>query len=343
MHFGDGQIITGGSAFNIKAKSLRMGNFTQTETHELWHQHTAETGQVFDDTIFDELWADTMGQPWLVNALGQETTWENPTKRNRSIPITLTDYHEARENLILRRDTHLDQLADKLREPRVHTVISALLTGENETLDLPEPDLEYVTDLGLITTKPSIRIANRIYQEIIPRQLTWSTQHTIANQETAWYIRPDHHLDMNKLLCAFQQFFREHADTWIEGFTYKEAGPQLLIQAFLQRIINGGGRITREYALGRKRTDLLIEWPLDPAQGMHGPLQRIVIELKILRGPLQTTIDQAVPQAISYTQAVGANQTHLIIFNRDPHTPWTNKIWHHTQTHNKVTVEIWGA
>ncbi len=51
---------------------------------------------------------------------------------------------------------------------------------------------------------------------------------------------------------------------------YKEAGPHLLLQAFLQRIINGGGRIHREYALGRKRTDLFIEWPLDETQGFYG-------------------------------------------------------------------------
>jgi len=69
-----------------------------------------------------------------------------------------------------------------------------------------------------------------------------------------------------------------------EGFDYREAAPQLLMQAFLQRIINGGGRIGREYGLGRKRTDLFIEWPLDAQQGMHGPLQRVVIELNIRRG-----------------------------------------------------------
>ncbi len=30
---------------------------------------------------------------------------------------------------------------------------------------------------------------------------------------------------------------------------YLEAGPQLILQAFLQRVLNGGGRISREYAL----------------------------------------------------------------------------------------------
>jgi hypothetical protein len=342
MHL-DGQVITGGSAFNIKAESLRMGDFSEAEVRELWDQHTTETGQTFDPAIFTNLWADTQGQPWLVNALGRQVTWKDHTKRDRNVPITLSDYQAGREALILRRDTHLDQLADKLREPRVHSVISAILTGETDTMSVRPDDIDYVRDLGLIGPRPGIRIANRIYQEVIPRELAYNYQDMIPNQETAWYIQADHYLNMTKLLEAFQQFFREHADTWIPGLDYKEAGPQVLMQAFLQRIINGGGRITREYALGRKRTDLLIEWPLDPSQGMHGPLQRVVIELKIRRGALDTLIDHAISQAVDYTRRVGADDTHLVVFDRNPNTPWDQKIWHRTQNYDGATVTIWGA
>ncbi|MCG5500805.1 hypothetical protein [Ectothiorhodospira lacustris] len=71
LHQEGAQVITGGSAFNIKAKSLRMGNFTQDECSILWQQHTDDTGQPFDPAIFPELWEDTRGQPWLVNALAE--------------------------------------------------------------------------------------------------------------------------------------------------------------------------------------------------------------------------------------------------------------------------------
>ena len=171
MHLDDGQVYAGVTPFNITAASLRMGDFTEAEVRELWGQHTAETGQVFDDAIWPELWADTAGQPWLVNALGRQVTWLDETKRDRHLPIALTDYQIARERLILRRDTHLDQLADKLREPRVHRVISALLAGDTETMRVRPGDIDYVDDLGLIAPRPGVRIANRIYQEIIPRRL----------------------------------------------------------------------------------------------------------------------------------------------------------------------------
>jgi hypothetical protein len=132
---------------------------------------------------------------------------------------------------------------------------------------------------------------------------------------------------MPKLLSAFQQFYRENSDIWLEQFNYREAGPQLLMQAFLQRIINGGGRINREYALGRKRTDIFIEWPIDETQGFYGEVQRIVVELKIKRGALETVITEGIKQTNSYADTVGAKEQYLVIFDRTPNMPWEEKIW----------------
>jgi len=326
IHRSDGEIITGGSAFNIKSESLLMGNFTYEECQELYQQHTTATGQIFSDEIYPELWEDTKGQPWLVNALAYEMTWKIKQLRDRALPITIEHYHEAKESLIRSRATHLDQLADKLKEPRVHRVISKLLSGEQDETESPnkekmaDDDLQYLADLGLITRKPKIAISNRIYQEIIPRELTAATQDMIPNQEQSWYLTPggkpnSNYLNIPKLLEAFQQYFRENSESWIEMFDYKEAGPQLLIQAFLQRIINGGGRINREYGLGATRTDLSIEWPVDPEQGYFGEVQRIIIELKIhhKKHKLETIIDQGLKQTAEYADKLNAKEAHLII------------------------------
>ena len=317
IHTSEQEIVTGGSAFNIKAESLRLGNFTSDEVDALYAQHTRETGQSFASEIFPELWEDTRGQPWLVNALGYEMTWRDELARDRNISITLERYRTARERLIQSRATHLDQLTEKLKEARVHRVIAPLLAGEGESSEagITVDDQEYVADLGLIEIKPQERIANRIYQEVIPRELIAVQQSRIAHQ-TAWYVMPDHTLGMVKLLAAFQQFFREHSESWIERFDYKEAGPQLLLQAFLQRIVNGGGRINREYGLGRKRTDLLLEWPLDSKQGYLGPIQRVVIELKILHKSLELTLQKGLEQTADYAQRCNADEAHLIVFNR---------------------------
>ena len=337
-------IVTGGSAFNIKAKSLRLGNFTREEIRELYMQHTRETGQRFDEGCFPMVWEATEGQPWLVNALGREVTWEMRGNRDRSVTITPEMLYQAQEQIIYRRDTHIDILIDKLREARVKRVIEPILANSDEADDglIPSDDLQYVVDMGLVTVergKPR-RIANGIYREIIPRELTWSTQ-TILVQQPQWYQRADNGIDMEKLLLDFQQFFRQNADSWIGKFDYAEAGPQLLLQAFLQRIVSGGGYIDREYGLGRKRTDLLIRKPLTDHYG--GPVQRIVLELKIRRGNLETLIEKGLEQTWQYMDTAGAvDEGHLIVFDRTGEKSWEERIWHEQREYQGHPIMVWG-
>jgi hypothetical protein len=140
---------------------------------------------------------------------------------------------------------------------------------------------------------------------------------------------------MDKLLAAFQQFFREHSESWVERFDYKEAGPQLLLQAFLQRIINGGGRIEREYGLGRGRTDLLVLW--------NHPVgvQRVVLELKIRRKPLEQTITEGLAQTLEYGERCNADEMHFVVFDRTK-KPWSKKIFKRTRKHRGTTIKVWG-
>jgi len=336
IHTDDGkEVITGGSAFNIKAESLRMGDFDEEEVGRLYRQHTAETGQEFAIEALALTWRLTIGQPWLVNALGYEVCFRMPAGRNRNQPITATLIEQAKENLILRRETHLDQLTDKLREPRVRRVIEAVLVGSDLPPHVSDDDIQYVTDLGLIRRKPNVAIANLIYQEVIPRDLAITAQDFIT-QKAAWYVQPDGRLDMNKLLAAFQQFFRENSEAWLERFDYKEAGPQLLMQAFLQRIVNGGGFIGREYALGRKRTDLLVRWQIP------GGEQRVAIELKVSTGDVERIIAAALPQTWEYMDKSGAEAGHLVIFDRTAGKPWSEKIFQRVVEYQGTAIQAWG-
>lgn len=329
-------MITGGSAFNVRAVSLRLGDFSQAEMVRLYQEHTSETGQPFTEDALAQLWRLTQGQPWLVNALGYETCFQMNAGRDHSQPITAEMALEAKERLILRRETHLDQLADKLREERVKRVIAPILSGEGDPTLIPTDDIDYVRDLGLIKANaPQLEIANPIYQEVIPRELTYSTQLTIAHEQS-WYLTPDGQLAMDKLLTAFQQFFREHSEHWVERFQYKEAGPQLLLQAFLQRILNGGGMIQREYGLGRGRTDLLISWRT-PTAGV----QRIVIETKVLRGSRQQTIAKGVEQIGGYMERANTQEGHLILFDNTERA-WSEKIFSQIEHYQGVMIKVWG-
>ncbi len=340
MHRSDGEVITGGSAFNIKSESIRLLDFSQTDVAALLQQHTDATGQTFEAGVLEEIWADTQGQPWLVNALAYEACFRKPSQRDRSKPVTVEQMRQARESLILRRDTHLDQLADKLREPRVRRVMEPIVASLGGSEDLPDDDIQYCRDLGLIGMGRPLAIANRIYQEVIPRQLTWSTQETMV-QEQAWYLARDGRIDMDKLLSAFQQFFRENAQSWLERYAYKEAGPQLLLQAFLQRVVNGGGRIAREYGLGTGRTDLFLQWPLTDL-GYLGAMQQVVLELKIAHKGKAAALAVGLAQTARYADQCGADSAHLLIFDRDPQVPWEAKIYREAHPQGRWTIQVWG-
>ena len=354
-------IITGGSAFNIKAESLRLGDFTQTEMGMLYQQHTEETGQIFLPETLALAWEYTNGQPWIVNALGYETCFRLPEGKLQT-KVTPAMLGQAKENLITRRETHLDQLADKLKEERVFRVIHPMLQGLDMDKSASDEDVQYVADLGLVRrSAEGLVISNAIYREIIPRQITYITQINLESRvDPAWYIREDGILDMNKLLSAFQDFFQEHSEHWIERFDYKEAGPQLLIQAFLQRIVNGGGRIEREYGLGRMRTDLLVIWPIKEqnmddkqqitedigyqASSICYPvkIQRVVIELKILYKSMEKTIDAGLKQTWEYMDRCRADEGHLVIFDRSTKKSWKKKRFVVEKSFQEHSITVWG-
>ena len=328
-------IITGGSAFNIKARSLRLGDFSREEVLALLAQHTEETGQVFTPDALETIWTQTQGQPWLVNALADETCFYGEGARDRSRAITEADILDAREQLILRRETHLDQLTDKLEEERVRRVVEPLLSGTEQSA-FSTRDLEYVRDLGLVAQDLPLRIANPIYSEVVPRELTYATQTGIV-QDPAWYVHGDGRLDVVKLMAAFQAFFREHSEHWVGRFQYREAGPQLLLQAFLQRIMNSGGRIDREYGLGRLRTDLLIVWP----QGDQ--TRKFVVECKILHKGLERTIAEGLDQTAEYMDRCAAEAGHLVIFDRREDRRWRDKIFRDRRALDSgVEIDVWG-
>ena len=168
-----------GSPFNIAAASLRLGDFSREQTLALLGQHTEATGQAFAPEALEAVWTQTRGQPWLVNALAHGTCFKNRALReDRSRMVSADDIAAAREELIVNRVTHLDYLADKLREDRVRRVIEPMLSGA-ERHAFTDRDIAYTRDLGLVARDAPLRVANPIYAEVLPRELAWVAQETL--------------------------------------------------------------------------------------------------------------------------------------------------------------------
>ena len=191
----DTQNLGTASPFNIKTRSLTLRNFTGEEVAELLEQHTQETGQEFEPEAKQELFEQTQGQPWLVNALASQlTTSYDALVPDRSMSVKHQQVLEAREILIERRDTHLDSLVDKLRDERVRRVIEPILVGSASFDATFDDDFVYTSNLGLVTRREGrSAIANPIYQEIIPRVLSFQVQMGIPD-EPSWYVAPDRYL-----------------------------------------------------------------------------------------------------------------------------------------------------
>ena len=337
--------VLGASAFNIKAESLRLGDFSEEEVRSLLAQHTAETGQEFAKAALAELWRLTQGQPWLVNALAHEVCFAKAGLRDRTREVTLEAVTEARERLIRRRDTHLDQLAAILEEERVRRVVEPLLSGETGEEEFRSEDVQYVRDLGLVARTKPVRVANPLYREVVPRELTSVTEEMLV-QEAAWYVGEDGRLRLDKLMEAFQSYFREHSEHWLERFQYREAGPHLLLHAFLHRVVNSGGRIEREYGVGRRRMDLALIWPVragGPGTAAGGE-QRIVVECKVVRRGrgMEATLLDGLEQTAAYMDAWGAEAGHLALFDQRAGRTWEEKVYRREERFAGRALTVWG-
>ena len=334
--------VLGGDEFNIKAESLRLGDFSEAETRALLAQHTEETGQQFDEDALQRVWHLTCGQPFLVNALARRACFEDERGRDRTRTIGVEAIDDAKEGMILDRVTHLDQLTDKLREDRVRKVIEPMLAGHSRAR-WSTRDLEYVRDLGLVAPDAPVRIANPIYAEAVARDLTDALQEELLVQ-TSWYVRPDGSLDVPKLLESFQCYVRENSDHWPHRFMYKEAGPHLVLQAYLQRVVKGYGRLEREYGLGLGRTDILLLWP-ESSGPNPAKVSNHVVECKVAgeaHGP-ETVIQEGLKQTASYMDRCGAESGHLVVFDTRAGQSWEDRIFRREEESGGSTITVWGA
>jgi type II secretory pathway predicted ATPase ExeA len=321
------------SPFNIKAESITLRNFTAEEVAALYQQHTDETGQIFTPEAMAHAFHLTQGQPWLVNALAAQVV--DKLVPDRATPIAPAHIDEAKEILIQRQDTHLDSLAERLREPRVRHVIAPLLAGEPPDA-IPLDDIRFVLDLGLCRTDPQrgLVVANPIYQEVIPRVLAEPTLTYLPYLQPTW-LTPEGKLDPAKLLEAFLAFWKQHGEPLLKSAPYHEIAPHLVLMAFLHRVVNAGGTIEREYAIGTRRMDLCVR---------YGDVT-LAMELKVWRDGESNPLHKGLSQLDSYLAGLGVETGWLVIFDQRSGLP---DVAERTRTEPATTptgrevIVVWG-
>jgi hypothetical protein len=311
--------VNPGSPFNVKADSAVLSDFQPEDIVRLFAQRTKETGQGIVAEALDYMYEQSRGQPWIVNSLFMRATMR-VLDENSTETVTVEHIREAREQMILARETHLDALAYRLEDPAIRFIMEALVTGEPNPRLAESEAFRLCLDLGLVAIERGTPIvANPIYREVLARQMTYSAQLAIPQPEWKWE-RENGTLDMDALLREFQSFWRTNSEAWEGMLNYPEAFPHLLLQAFLQRVTNGEGRIEREYAAGRGRMDLAVEY--------RGGWD--IIEIKLLRPGknLESLVAEGKKQILRYRDSFSPSPLrsadgkpaacYLLVFDRRP-------------------------
>ncbi|MGE5343963.1 MAG: P-loop NTPase fold protein [Candidatus Omnitrophota bacterium] len=324
----NGDYSYSGDIYNITSDSLLLPNFKKEEVAELLELYTQDTGQIFLDEVKEETFRLSNGQPWLVNALARQMTI---LENDYSKPITMNVLIQAKNKLIQRRATHLDNLFEVLKEERVKEVVQAIINGDNLVFDIMDDDILYVRGLGIVSETAPLTFANPVYAEMIPRILLSPIQASIPLEiQTTSFVKEDGQLDMEKILSVFQEFYMENAEPWLNRFIYKQCANYLLLIAFLQRVINSGGEIMHEMAGGNGRIDLLVKFKE----------QYYALEFKIKRD--KYTIEDGKEQLDQYLDHLGLKKGYLVIF--DPaDIEWEKKIYLDEITYNDKAIILVGV
>jgi hypothetical protein len=323
--------VNPGSPFNIKEDSAFLGNFQKDDVARLFAQRTTEIGQQITAEALDYVYEQSRGQPWIVNSLFKRATMRI-LDEDSTETVTIEHIREAREQMILARETHLDALAYRLEDPSVRKLLETFFAGEMDLNLADSESFRLCMDLGLVAIEDGAPvIANPIYREVLARQITYSPQLNIPKPEWKW-ARDDGKLDMDALLRNFQEFWRNNSETWEEMSGYTEAFPHLLLMAFLQRVANGEGRIEREYAAGRGRMDLAVEY-----KGAWN-----IIEIKLLRKnkTFEQVREEGCKQILQYRRRIDpAAPCYLVIFDRRPDkSDWAQRIIWEQDNNAGITV-----
>lgn len=291
------------SPFNIKEESLTLAYFSRDEVAELYAQHTEETGRRFEPEAVTRAYELSGGQPWLVNALAYHVV-EAQEAEGRDVVVAV-DVDRAARLIIERQDTHLDSLSARLREPRIRALVEPMLAG-GALGDVPRDDQRFAVDLGLLrlSEEGGLEVANPIYREVIVRELASGPRAALPRIRASW-LDAEGRLVPDALCDAFLAFWRQHGDAMLGSAPYHEVAPQLVLMAFLHRVVNGGGSIEREYAIGRGRIDLCLRM---------GDVT-LAMELKVWRDGGNPR-KKGLAQLDGYLEGLGLGAGWLVIFDR---------------------------
>lgn len=298
------------SPFNI-ADQFTVPYFTPTEVADLLRQHTAETGQPFDQAVIDGIIHETEGQPFLVNRLGQLLTQELIPDSTQ--PITAHELAFALARLVNENNTHFASIRSKAALHK-DAVLTALFNPARyyDFQDEVTQDLVMYGVFRVLRDEQGLdyaRMANPIYRKMLVK--AFAPSHDLIRRATNGGLQHrylvDGQLNFDGLLDHFKAFMEEHGVRLMQSektLRPLEISGQYLLLSYLTAALQTiGGHVTIESVSSAGEIDLLAFY--------RG--QRFIIETKIWYG--MARYEQGRAQLVSYLKAAGLEKGYLVIFD----------------------------
>jgi hypothetical protein len=250
------------------------------------------------------VWEQTRGQPLLVNTLAKMAVTQLVTDVSKTIEASHIE--EAVRLFESSNPMHLTSLASRLAEERVMRVVAPAMRG-TELQGVAADDIRYVCELGILEERGAgeLVVSNPIYARSLMRSLAEPIKANLAALAPTWRA-PDGSIDLVRLRESFLDFWAQHGRTLDPLVAKYELVSHIVMTAWLDRVVNGGGRVDREVAVARGKVDVLVR---------HRDL-RLPIEIKVHLDDRADPVPEGLRQLDRYCEALRVDTGWLVVFDQ---------------------------
>ncbi len=249
------------------------------------------------------VYAQTAGQPWLVNRLGTLLTID--IKPGTTQAIDEHDVQQAIEALLYEENNHFDNITEKARQFK-ETFIDVVFDGVEH---IPGNETQsYLQTYGLIKSGGRrLSVANPIYQKRFTKTFFQEAQ-ALADVSHGGYYTVDGALNMTAILADFEEYIMQIGVNafYARGNPQEKTGQFLLTAWLYQFVEKGRGSLRYELPTGLGRMDILLKYRR----------RKYIVETKINHGRLEKTIERAVDQVASrYLATERTDEGYVVVFD----------------------------
>lgn len=256
------EFAVGGSTGPFEAfwSSRLLAPFTIEEVRALYAQHFGNLDEAFVPDAIDLVHKVTSGHPFFVQALGRELA-----KEAKSV-VCLTTEHVAGAywQLVAQQTSPIDDFAVRLAEPRVLHVVESLFLGTAAIASIPEADIQFVRDMGLLAPEDPVRIADTFHKALLSQVLT-NPAMRMQVFDVPVPCGERGKIDVEAALRVFESFYTTHVAELVPAMVCTKVAEELVFLGFLRQLAEGRGFIDVTYGPGRCRMEVTMTVALEKA------------------------------------------------------------------------------